>query len=101
MWACPLCYIIRKGKTMDTRIALIGIIVEQEEAAEQLNRILHEYRECIVGRMGIPYRERKISIISIAIDAPQNTISSLAGRIGNLPGINVKTAFSTLKQSND
>lgn len=79
----------------------MSIIVEDSNTVQKLNEILHEYSEYIIGRMGIPYRERKISIISIAIDAPQNTISSLAGRIGNLPGINVKTAFSTLKQSND
>ncbi len=86
---------------MDTRVAVMSIIVEDSNTVQKLNEILHEYSEYIIGRMGIPYRERKISIISIAIDAPQNTISSLAGRIGNLPGINVKTAFSTLKQSND
>lgn len=75
----------------------MSIIVENNETVEKLNKILHEYSEYIIGRMGIPYRQRKISIISIAMDAPQDTISSLAGKIGNLPGIRVKTAFSGVK----
>ena len=79
---------------MDTRVAVMSIIVENEETVEALNSILHEYREYIIGRMGIPYRQKNISIISIAIDAPQDTISTLAGRVGNLAGISVKTAFS-------
>ena len=61
---------------------------------EKLNSILHAYGEFIIGRMGIPYRKRKVSIISIALDAPQNTISALAGKIGKLPGVSVKTAYS-------
>lgn len=79
---------------METRVAVMSIIVENPEMVETLNRILHEYSECIIGRMGIPYRKRKISIISIALDAPQNTISSLAGKIGSLKGVSVKTAYS-------
>ena len=65
---------------MDTRVAVISIIVEQEDAIEELNAMLHEARQYIVGRMGIPYRPKGISIISIAIDAPQNTISALSGK---------------------
>ena len=72
----------------------MSIIVENPEAVERLNGILHEYGEFIIGRMGIPYRKRKISIISVALDAPQNTISSLAGKIGSLSGVSVKTAYS-------
>ena len=72
----------------------MSIIVENPEAVERLNGILHEYGEFIIGRMGIPYRKRKISIISVALDAPQNTISSLAGKIGRLSGVSVKTAYS-------
>ena len=72
----------------------MSIIVENPEAVERLNGILHEYGELIIGRMGIPYRKRKISIISVALDAPQNTISSLAGKIGSLSGVSVKTAYS-------
>ena len=78
---------------MDTRVAVISIIVENGEMVETLNSILHEYGEYIIGRMGIPYRERGVSIISIALDAPQNTISTLSGTIGNLPGVSVKTAY--------
>ena len=72
----------------------MSIIVENSEAVEKLNAILHEYGEYIIGRMGIPYRKRKVSIIAIALDAPQNTISALSGKIGSLPGIRVKTAYS-------
>lgn len=79
---------------METRVAVMSIIVENNETVEELNGLLHEYGEYIIGRMGIPYRKRKISIISIALDAPQNTISALAGKIGNLTGISVKTAYS-------
>ena len=79
---------------METRVAVISIIVEQGDAVETLNATLHEYGEYIIGRMGIPYRKRGVSIISIALDAPQNTISTLSGTIGNLPGVSVKTAYS-------
>ena len=81
---------------MENRIALIGIIVENEESVEKLNGLLHEYREIVIGRMGLPYKERKINIISIAIDAPQDTISALSGKIGKLDGVSVKTAFSSV-----
>ncbi len=79
---------------METRVAVMSIIVENPESVETLNGLLHEYGEWIIGRMGIPYRKRRVSIISIALDAPQNTISALAGKIGKLPGISVKTAYS-------
>ncbi|MBR4940744.1 MAG: iron-only hydrogenase system regulator [Clostridia bacterium] len=81
---------------METRVAVMSIIVENGDTIESLNSILHEYGEFIIGRMGIPYRKRSISIISIALDAPQNTISALSGKIGNLPGISVKTAYSSV-----
>lgn len=81
---------------METRVAVIGIIVENIESVEGLNELLHIYGKYIVGRMGIPYRERKINIVSIAIDAPQDIISSLTGKIGKLPGISVKTAYSSV-----
>lgn len=84
-----------KGKKfMDTRIALIGIIVENSDSVEQLNRLLSEHAQYIIGRMGIPYREKKISIISIAIDAPNDVISSLSGKLGMLPGISTKTTYT-------
>ena len=79
---------------METRVAVMSIIVEDPNSVEKMNALLHDYGEYIIGRMGIPYRKRKISIVSIAMDAPQNTISSLAGKIGTLPGISVKTAYS-------
>lgn len=79
---------------METRVAVMSIIVENEETVEQLNTILHNYGEYIIGRMGITYRKRGVNIISIAIDAPQDTISAISGKIGRLNGISVKTAFS-------
>lgn len=81
---------------METRVAVMSIIVENPEAVEKLNSLLHEYGDYIIGRMGIPYRKRKVNIIAIALDAPQNTISSLAGKVGILPGISVKTAYSSI-----
>ena len=81
---------------METRVAVMSIIVENPDSVEALNGLLHEYGEWIIGRMGIPYRKRKVSIISIALDAPQNTISALAGKMGKLPGVSVKTAYSTI-----
>lgn len=82
---------------IETRIAVIGIVVEEEESVEILNDILHEYREYIIGRMGIPYKQKNISIISIAVDAPQTVISALSGKIGSLKGISSKTAYSGVK----
>lgn len=82
---------------METRIAVIGIVVEDPESVERLNEILHEYREAIIGRMGIPYRQKNLSIISLAVDAPQDTISALSGRIGKLPGVSSKTAYSGVR----
>ena len=79
---------------METRVAVMSIIVEDPDSVEKLNTILHDHGEYIIGRMGIPYRKRKISIISIELDAPQNVLSSLAGKIGSLKGISVKTAYS-------
>ena len=81
---------------METRVAVMGIIVEETNSVETLNALLHEYGAYIIGRMGIPYRAKGINIISLAIDAPQDVISALAGRIGNIPGISVKTAFSNV-----
>lgn len=81
---------------MESRVAVMSIIVENPDSVERLNAILHEYGEFVIGRMGIPYRKRRISIISIALDAPQNTISSLAGKIGGLQGVSVKTAYSSV-----
>ena len=81
---------------MQSRVAIIGIIVENYEAVDSLNAILHDYGKYIVGRMGIPYREKHIHIISIAIDAPQDKISALSGKIGKLPGVTAKAAYSNV-----
>lgn len=78
---------------MDTRIALIGIVVEHSGSVDELNHLLSCYSEYIIGRMGIPYREKGISIISIAMDAPNNIISALSGKLGMLPGISTKTIY--------
>ena len=82
---------------MQTRVAVMGIVVENTDSVEQLNILLHEYGSYIIGRMGIPYRQRNINIVSIAIDAPQDVISALSGKIGNLDGISVKTAYSNVQ----
>jgi len=79
---------------METRVAVMSIIVENGEAVEKINALLHENGDYIIGRMGIPYRKRNISIISIALDAPQDAIAALAGKIGGLSGVSVKTAYS-------
>lgn len=79
---------------METRVAVMSIIVENGDAVERINALLHEHGEYIIGRMGVPYRKKNISIISIAMDAPQNTIAALSGKIGNLEGVSVKTAYS-------
>ena len=78
---------------METRVAVISVIVENPEATEQLNQYLHESGKYIIGRMGIPYRQKGIHIISIAIDAPQDVIS---GKIGRLKGVSAKTAYSNV-----
>ena len=79
---------------MDTRVAMLAIVVEQRENAEQLNQILHEYGQYVIGRMGIPYEKKGISLISVAVDAPQDIISTMSGKIGNLPGITAKAVYS-------
>lgn len=81
---------------METRVALISIIIENYESVEEMNGLLHLYGKYIIGRMGIPYREKQIYIISIAIDAPQNIINTLSGKIGKLSGVTVKTAYSNV-----
>jgi len=82
---------------METRVAVMSIIVENGDSVERINALLHQHGEYIIGRMGLPYRKREISIISIALDAPQNTIAALSGKIGNLPGVSVKTAYSGIQ----
>lgn len=88
---------------METRVAIIGIIVEDDDTVEKLNGILHGYKKYIIGRMGLPYREKGISIISIAVDAPQDIISALSGKLGRLPGVSTKAVYSkvTRKQEDE
>ena len=81
---------------MDTRVAVISIIVEKSTSAAEVNQLLHEAGEYIIGRMGIPYRAKGVNIISVVIDAPQDVISALSGKIGRLPGVSAKTAYSNV-----
>ena len=78
---------------MDNRIAVIAIVVEDINAADDVNRILHEYSSYVIGRMGIPYRKKNISLISVAVDAPNEAISALTGKLGSIKGISIKTAY--------
>jgi putative iron-only hydrogenase system regulator len=86
----------REDRKMETRIAVVGIIVENTDSVESVNAILHQYGEYIIGRMGIPYRRKGVNIVSVAVDAPQDVISALSGKLGRLPGISVKTAYSNV-----
>ncbi len=79
---------------METRVAVISIIIEDPASVQEMNDILHQYSEYIIGRMGIPYRSKGINIISIAMDAPQDKINALSGKIGRLPGVSSKAAYS-------
>jgi len=86
---------------MKTRVALISIIVENFESVEKLNSVLHDYGEHIIGRMGIPYHKRNISIISVALEAPVDIINTLTGKIGRINGVSAKTAFSNYDFENE
>ena len=79
---------------METRVAVISIIVTETEKVDMLNELLHKYSKYIIGRMGIPYKEKGISIISIAIDAPMDEINSLSGALGRIDGINAKVTYA-------
>ena len=79
---------------METRVAVISIIVENNEAVEKLNALLHEYAQIMIGRMGIPYPRRGINVISLAVDGPQDVIAALSGKIGAIPGVSAKTAYA-------
>ncbi len=81
---------------MEERVAIIGIIVECTDCAENVNKILHEYGNYIIGRMGIPYHKKNINVISIAVDAPLDIISAISGKLGRLPGVSIKTAYSKI-----
>ncbi|MFL0246838.1 TM1266 family iron-only hydrogenase system putative regulator [Candidatus Clostridium stratigraminis] len=84
---------------METRVAIIGIIVENAGSVEKLNYILHEYSDYIIGRMGIPYRKRHIQVISIIMDAPNDVISALSGKLGMLPNVSTKTVYSKISEA--
>lgn len=79
---------------METRVAIIGIILENRDSAQKLNDLLHEYSDCIIGRMGLPYPKKSINVISVVIDATQDTINTLSGKIGKLEGITSKVVYS-------
>lgn len=81
---------------METRVAIIGIIVEDKGSVEKMNQLLHEYGEYIIGRMGVPYHKRNISLISVMVDAPENIISALSGKLGMLEHISTKTIYSNI-----
>lgn len=83
---------------METRVSVISIIIKNEEAAAAINELLHEYRKYIIGRMGIPYREKGISIISVVIDAPGNVTSALSGKLGMQPGVSAKTLTAKVQE---
>ena len=86
----------KKKTTMETRVALIGIIVDEPDSVAPLNELLHEYRQYIIGRMGIPYKPRNISVISVTLDAPMDVISSLSGKLGMLKGVTSKALMAKL-----
>lgn len=79
---------------METRVATLGVIVDQSADTEALNAILHDFREYIIGRMGIPYRQKGMNIICLVVDAPQDEINSLTGKVGSLEGVNAKACYA-------
>lgn len=81
---------------MDTRLAVMGIVVENTDSVEKLNHLLHEYGDIVIGRMGVPYKPKNVNLISVALDASQDKISALSGKIGALSGVSVKTAYSNV-----
>ena len=83
---------------METRLAIIGIVIGKREAAAKLNELLHEYGPYIIGRMGVPYQNKEVSVISVIIDAPQDAINALTGKLGMLPNVNAKTMYPPLPQ---
>ncbi len=81
---------------MDTRVAVISIIVEDDSSTAKLNALLSDFSDYVIGRMGVPYKERGVRLISVAVDAPQDSIAALSGKIGSLPGVSVKTAYASI-----
>lgn len=112
VFVVPLCrcgaggfILAEKGWLMmageETRVALIGIMVGSKDSVAKLNQLLHEYSEYIVGRMGIPYQKRNVSVISIVLDAPNDVISALSGKLGMLPQVNTKTVYAKIPQASE
>jgi len=91
----------KEVNSMETRVATVGIIVEDLESVEPLNALLHDYGQFIIGRMGIPYRDKKLNVIMVAVDAPQDEISAMSGKIGRLHGVTAKTAYSNVVFKSD
>lgn len=85
---------------MGTRVAVISIIVTDEEAVQELNTLLHQYGQYVIGRMGIPYRSKSVNIICVAVDAPQDIINALSGKLGRLKGVTAKAAYSSVADKN-
>ena len=83
---------------METRVAILGIVVENTDSVAQLNDLLHEYSSYIIGRMGVPYKERGVSLISVMVDGPADKISALSGKIGQLSGVTSKAVYSKLPE---
>ena len=79
---------------METRVAVLAVIVREGSSVQTLNDLLHQYGQYIIGRMGVPYREKGVNIISVVLDAPQDAISALSGKIGRLEGVSAKTQYS-------
>ena len=86
-------------KAKENRVALLAILSQKMSAAEEINRILHEFAPCIIGRMGLPYREKNVNIISIVLDAPADRINALAGRLGRVDGVTAKAVYAGMKNS--
>ena len=89
-----MAIIIVMENTQENRIAVIGIIVEDKAMAESVNTLLHQYSDYVIGRMGLPYRERNMSIISVVVDAPSDIISALSGKLGRLPGVSSQALYT-------
>lgn len=91
-------FVRKEDSSMETRVAIIGIVVENQDSVSKLNDILHAYSRYIIGRMGVPYKERKVSLISIMVDGPSDAISSLSGKIGQLSGVTAKAIYSRMPE---
>lgn len=94
---CAFLFFLRGGNRVnENRVALLGVVVEDADSVEKLNSLLHEYKDYIIGRMGLPYRQRGCNIISIVLDAPADAVSALSGKVGMLPGVTCKAIYSKM-----